>query len=119
MREDFVERELEGERLDEGGMSKVTVRVANFLTYTVLKILAFQDRHENKDAYDLVFTLLSAEDDPEEVGHVAHESAVAGHEQVRRRSSCSRNASLTSPRMDRTPTPAFSPAPEIKTRRRG
>ncbi|MCW2979516.1 MAG: hypothetical protein JWO14_1243 [Solirubrobacterales bacterium] len=82
VREDFVERELEGERLDEGGMSKVTVRVANFLTYTVLKTLAFQDRHENKDAYDLVFTLLNAEGDPEEVGHVAHESAVAGHEQV-------------------------------------
>lgn len=82
VREDFVERELEGERLDEGGMSKVTVRVANFLTYTVLKILAFQDRHENKDAYDLVFTLLNAEGDPEEVGDVAHESAVAGHEQV-------------------------------------
>jgi hypothetical protein len=36
-----------------------------------------------------------------------------------RRSSCSRNASPTSPRMGRTPTPAFSPAPEIKTRRRG
>ena len=29
---------------------QVTVRVANILSYTVLKILAFQDRHENKDS---------------------------------------------------------------------
>jgi hypothetical protein len=41
VRDDFVERELEGERLDGGGRSKVGVRVANLLPYTVLKILAF------------------------------------------------------------------------------
>ena len=58
LRDDFIECEIEGERLDGGGQSKVAVRVANLLPYTVLKILAFQDRHENKDAYDLVFTLL-------------------------------------------------------------
>ena len=82
VRGDFVECELEGERLDEGGRSKVTVRVANILTYTALKILAFQDRHDNKDAYDLVFTLLNADDGPERAGLCARESAVAGHEQV-------------------------------------
>jgi hypothetical protein len=83
VREDFVECELEGERLDEGGRSKVTVRVADILTYTVLKILAFQDRHDNKDAYDLVFTLLNSHDGPEEAAVRARESAVAGHEQVK------------------------------------
>lgn len=82
VREDFIERELEGERLDEGGRSKVTIRVANILTYTVLKILAFQDRHDNKDAYDLVFTLLNAEGGPEQTGGLARESAVAGHQLV-------------------------------------
>jgi hypothetical protein len=82
VRDDFIECELEGDRLDEGGRSKVTVRVANILTYTVLKILAFQDRHDNKDAYDLVFTLLNADDGPEQAGLRARESAVAGHEQV-------------------------------------
>lgn len=82
VREDFIECELEGERLDGGGRSKVTVRVANILTYTVLKILAFQDRHDNKDAYDLVFTLLNADEGPERAGIRAHESGVAGHEQV-------------------------------------
>lgn len=82
VREDFVEIELEGERLDEGGRSKVAIRVANILTYTALKILAFQDRHDNKDAYDLVFTLLNAEDGPGQAGLCARESAVAGREQV-------------------------------------
>lgn len=82
VREDFVEIELEGERLDEGGRSRVSVRVANILTYTVLKILAFQDRHDNKDAYDLVFTLLNAEDGPEHAGVRARESPIAGREPV-------------------------------------
>jgi hypothetical protein len=82
VREDFIECELEGERLDGGGRSKVVVRVANILAYTALKILAFQDRHDNKDAYDLVFTLLNAGDGPEGAGLRARESAIAGHGQV-------------------------------------
>lgn len=45
---DYVKRTIEAERLDGGGVSRVVVRVANILAYTVLKILAFQDRHENK-----------------------------------------------------------------------
>lgn len=49
-RDDYIERELEAERLDGGGRSKVTARIANLLPYTVLKMFAFQDRHENKDA---------------------------------------------------------------------
>jgi hypothetical protein len=79
---DFIEVEIEGERLDDGGRSKVAVRVANLLPYTVLKILAFQDRHDNKDAYDLVFTLFHAEGGPEEAGRAAKSSPVAGHPQV-------------------------------------
>lgn len=82
VRRDFVERDLEGERLDAGGRSRVTVRIANVLPYTVLKILAFQDRHENKDAYDLVFTLLHFEGGPREAGRVAAVSPVVGHSQV-------------------------------------
>lgn len=77
VRYDFVERVLEGERLDGGGVSKVTVRVANVLPYTVLKILAFQDRHENKDAYDLVFCLLHFGEGPGTAGKEAARSAIA------------------------------------------
>jgi hypothetical protein len=76
VRHDFVEHDIEGERLDGGGHSRVTVRVANVLPYTVLKILAFQDRHENKDAYDLVFTLLNYEDGPRSAGRVAASSPI-------------------------------------------
>jgi hypothetical protein len=48
----------------------------------VLKIFAFQDRHENKDAYDLVFTLLNHEAGPQRAGRAAAASAVARHPQV-------------------------------------
>lgn len=82
VRDDFMERDIEGERLDGGGQSQVTVRVANVLPYTVLKIFAFQDRHENKDAYDLVFTLLNHEGGPRSAGRSAAASAVAQHPQV-------------------------------------
>jgi hypothetical protein len=61
---DFTEQPLEADRLDDGGRSRVTARVANILVYTVLKILAFQDRHENKDAYDLIYCLLNFGDGP-------------------------------------------------------
>jgi hypothetical protein len=80
---DFIECEIEGERLDGGGRSRVAARVANLLPYVVLKILAFQDRHENKDAYDLVFTLLHYGDGPREAGVAASASSVAEHPQVR------------------------------------
>jgi hypothetical protein len=81
-RDDFVERAIESERLDGGGVSRVTVRVANVLPYIVLKILAFQDRHENKDAYDLVFTLLNYDDGPRAAGRATRSSPVGEHEQV-------------------------------------
>ena len=58
------------------------MRVANVLPCTELKIFAFQDSHEKKDAYDLVFTLLDFEDGPRAAGTGASDSAVAQHPQV-------------------------------------
>jgi hypothetical protein len=58
------------------------VRVANVLPYAVLKVFAFQHRHENKDAYDLVFTLLNQESGPRSAGRAARSSALAQHSQV-------------------------------------
>ncbi len=77
VRYDFIERVLEGDRLDGGGASKVVVRVANLLPFTLLKVLAFQDRHENKDSYDLVFCLLHFGDGPDAAGREAARSAIA------------------------------------------
>lgn len=79
---DYLVRTIEAERLDGGGLSRVDVRVANILSYTVLKILAFQDRHENKDAYDFIYCLLNFGDGPLDAGRVAAESAILDEEQV-------------------------------------
>src|SRR5262249_47188909 len=81
-REDFIERHIESERLDGGGRSNIAVRVANVLSYTVLKIFAFQDRHENKDACDLVFTLLNYAGGPRAAGRAGGSSPVRDHPQV-------------------------------------
>lgn len=80
---DYIEVDVEADRLDQGGRSRVTVRVANILSYAVLKILAFQDRHENKDSHDLVYCLLNYGDGPEDAGHAAHASAIREEAQVR------------------------------------
>lgn len=79
---DFSEVEIEADRLDDGGRSKVVVRVAGILSYTVLKTLVFQDRHENKDAYDLVFCLLNFGDGPSDAGRQAKDSAIRSDAQV-------------------------------------
>ncbi len=81
-RHDYLERQIRGERLDNGGQSTVTMRVANILPCTALKIFSFQDRHANKDASDLVFTLLNQDEGPRAAGVAAAASPVAGHPQV-------------------------------------
>lgn len=79
---DYTEVEVEADRLDGGGRSKVEIRVAGILSYTVLKTLVFQDRHENKDAYDLVYCLLNFGDGPDDAGRQSKHSPIADDEQV-------------------------------------
>jgi hypothetical protein len=81
---DFVTVTIEAERLDDGGLSKVEVRVANVLPYVVLKIQSFQDRHANKDAYDLCFTIRNWPGGPRAAGTEAASSPVAGDPLVER-----------------------------------
>jgi hypothetical protein len=119
VRDDFIECDIEGERLDGGGNSRVTVRVANVLPYTILKIFAFQDRHESKDAYDLVFTLLNYAGGPRAAGRAAAASAVAQHPQATEAigllAERFRDASQDGPRA----TGPFSPPQTMMTRRQG
>ncbi len=68
---DCVEVPVTAERLDGGGLSTVRLRVAGVLIFTVLKLLAFQQRHHNKDSYDLVYTLKNHENGPRAAGEVA------------------------------------------------
>jgi hypothetical protein len=79
---DYVVRSIEAERLDEGGLSRVDVRVANILSYTALKTLAFQSRHENKDAYDLIYCLLNFGEGPDHAGREASSSDIVGDDKV-------------------------------------
>lgn len=79
---DFTEVEIEADRLDDGGQSKVVVRVAGILSYTVLKTLVFQDRHENKAACDLVYCLLNFGGGPEDAGLHAKQSPIGSDAQV-------------------------------------
>lgn len=55
---DNVEVELTAETLDNRGVATENIRVANVVPFIVLKSLAYQDRFEEKDAYDLVYCLM-------------------------------------------------------------
>lgn len=56
--DDFVEKTITAELLGDRGKASVTVRMAGVVSYVVLKALAYEDRMEPKDAYDLIFVLL-------------------------------------------------------------
>jgi hypothetical protein len=71
--EDHLEVELTVELLEERGVVREKARVANIVPFVVLKALAFDDRGEEKDAYDLVYCLMYYRGGPEDVA-----SAFAG-----------------------------------------
>ncbi len=56
--EDHVEVELTAELLDGRGSAIEHVRVANIVPFIVLKAVAYEDRFEEKDAYDLIYCLM-------------------------------------------------------------
>jgi len=82
--QDFTTVQVEAERLDDGGQSRIEVRVANLLPYVVLKIQSFQDRHERKDAYDLCFTIRNWPRGPAAAGKAASSSPVASDQLIGR-----------------------------------
>lgn len=53
----YGEREVTAELLDDGGVTTETVRFADAVSFIILKALAFDQRHENKDAGDLVHVM--------------------------------------------------------------
>ena len=74
--QDFIEASVTAERLDDGGISTVTLKVAGLLSFIVLKTLAFQQRHHNKDAYDIIYTLRNFQGGPRAAGRVAAKSPI-------------------------------------------
>lgn len=65
--EDHVVVELTATLLDERGVATETVRVCNIVPFVVLKVLAYEDRFEEKDAYDLVYCLMHYGQGPKDV----------------------------------------------------
>jgi hypothetical protein len=64
---DHVEIALTATLLDDRGVATETVRVANIVPFVVLKALAYEDRFEEKDAYDLAYCLMHYGRGPEDV----------------------------------------------------
>jgi hypothetical protein len=53
----YAEKDVTSELLDAAGVATERVRFADRVSFIVLKALAFDQRHENKDAGDLVHVL--------------------------------------------------------------
>lgn len=64
---DYIEVPLTAELLNDRGMVTETVRVSNLVPFIVLKLLAFEDRGEPKDAYDIVYCLENYQGGPADV----------------------------------------------------
>ena len=65
--EDFIEVFLTQEMLDDRGVATETIRVANIVPLLVLKCLAYDDRMEEKDAYDIIYCLTHYQKGPDSV----------------------------------------------------
>jgi hypothetical protein len=76
--EEFVAVELTAELLDERGTATETVRVAGIVPFVVLKALAYEDRFEEKDAYDLVYCLMHYGSGPGDVAAAFRERLARG-----------------------------------------
>ncbi len=64
---DFTEIKLTTELLDDRGIATERVRVTGVVPFLVLKALAYDDRAEEKDAYDIVYCLSYYKNGPEDV----------------------------------------------------
>lgn len=66
--------EVKAELLGGNGVATETVRYANIVSFTCLKVLAFEDRFERKDVHDLVYCIEHA---PEGLDVVANSFRIA------------------------------------------
>ena len=68
--DDYIEKTLTADLLDGRGKASVKVRIAGVAAFIVLKALAYEDRVEPKDVYDLIFVLLNHSEGPRGVGQL-------------------------------------------------
>lgn len=62
-----IQFEITADLLDERGIATEIVRVANVVPFIILKTLAYEDRLEEKDAYDIVYCLMHFDAGPTSV----------------------------------------------------
>jgi len=65
--EDYIAVPIAAQLLDERGEAEETIRIANIVPFIVLKALAYEDRFEQKDAYDIIYCLMYYGDGPRDV----------------------------------------------------
>ncbi len=75
--QDFVEVTVTAGHLDQSVTITEVVQVANIVPFLVLKALAYQDRREPKDAYDLIYALAYYTDAEGQMGPQAVADAFA------------------------------------------
>lgn len=81
----FEEKKISAELLGERGIASVIVRHADIVSFTVLKAFAFEDRHEGKDAHDLVYCIENHRGGLTAVAHALQQQLDGRHEAVIRR----------------------------------
>jgi hypothetical protein len=62
--EDFIKVPVTAELLDDRGVATETLRVVDIATFLTLKCLAYEDRFEEKDAYDIIYSLTYYQEGP-------------------------------------------------------
>lgn len=67
---DYIEVSITAELLDDKGVATEIVRVAGVAPFVMLKAIAYDDRAEEKDAYDLVYTIANYQGGPEAVAEI-------------------------------------------------
>lgn len=78
----YDKTEIRGELLDGGGIATVEIRHANLVSFICLKAFAYEDRHERKDAHDLIYCLENAPGGFEAAVVALREAAAGKHGEV-------------------------------------
>ena len=74
--------EIQAELLDGNGVATEQVRYANLVSFTCLKALAFKQRGERKDAYDLIYCIEQAPEGPDAVSEAFRRARDGEHREV-------------------------------------
>lgn len=75
--DDFIEIQVTAELLEDRGIATETIRVCGIVPFLVLKLRAYDDRFEIKDAYDIIYCVMHYPGGPHAIGRLFAEQVVA------------------------------------------